>query len=495
MQGLYDGDFVGYKVASPAEIDTALREAVVAVDANVLLDLYRFRPQTSQDLIKTLRSLGDRLVVPHQALREFWRRRHRSQDSPGAATKAATDALDKSSRSLRDALDRWARAVGVDDDELSGLIARVDGFMDEFKGELQGVSQDPSAEQGGDPILEQLEEILAGRVTPALAPEDWDECVAEASRRIEAQKPPGYLDSEKQDGRLPEGGAGDYLLWYEATHYAKGQDRDLLIVTRDQKEDWWWRQNSDFIGPHPELTLEYHQLTGRRLFLMRPAALLAHASVLDVEVDQASSDDAGRVALIESAPSGGQVSAMLAVDIADFGRADRDDEIRLYLYRSFYEILREALAEVGMPWEQCWYEDRGDGALVIFRPDLAAQPIIDSLPDRLWHLVRRHNRSSSEPARMQLRVAVNIGPVYRDVHGFVGDDVVFLFRMLDAQPLRRALSESSATVAFIVSDYVYEKLVARRGSLADRTSFRSVRFRSRQTLMHAWIYLPEESPS
>jgi hypothetical protein len=82
MDGLYDGDFVGFKIASSAEGDAALREAVVAVDANVLLDLYRFRPQTSRDLINTLRSLGDRLVVPHQALREFWRRRQRSRDSP-----------------------------------------------------------------------------------------------------------------------------------------------------------------------------------------------------------------------------------------------------------------------------------------------------------------------------------------------------------------------------------------------------------------------------
>ena len=162
------------------------------------------------------------------------------------------------------------------------------------------MTRDASAERGGDPILEQLEEILAGRVTSSLAPEEWDECVAEANRRIEAEEPPGYMDADKQDGDLPEGGAGDYLVWYEATRYAKEQDRDLLIVTRDQKQDWWWRQKTDFIGPRPELTLEYHQLTGRRLFLMRPADLLARASVLNVEVDQASSADAERVAHIET---------------------------------------------------------------------------------------------------------------------------------------------------------------------------------------------------
>jgi hypothetical protein len=297
MNGLYDGDFVGFKIASPEDIDTALREAVVAVDANVLFNLYRFRPQTSRDLIKILKSLGDRLVVPHQALREFWRRRQRSQDSPRAATKTATDALDKSGRSTRDALSTWAKAVGAGDYELADLIARVDDFLNALKGELQQVLPDTDAEPGGDPILEQLEEILAGRVTSPLDSEEWAECVAEANRRIEAEEPPGYMDADKQDSDLPEGGAGDYLVWYQATRYAKEQDRDLLIVTRDQKEDWWWRQQSEFIGPCPELTLEYHKLSGRRLFLMRPADLLERAEeALKVEVDQASSVDARRVA-------------------------------------------------------------------------------------------------------------------------------------------------------------------------------------------------------
>jgi hypothetical protein len=51
MNGLYDGEFAGFKIAPPEELDTALREAAVATDANVLLDLYKFRPQTSRDLI------------------------------------------------------------------------------------------------------------------------------------------------------------------------------------------------------------------------------------------------------------------------------------------------------------------------------------------------------------------------------------------------------------------------------------------------------------
>ena len=188
---------------------------------------------------------------------------------------------------------------------------------------------------------------------------------------------------------------------------------------------------------------------------------------------------------------GGQVCAMLAVDIAEFTRPDRDDEIQLYLRTCLYGLLRDALGGSGMPWDHGQHEDRGDGVVVIFSPDLAAQPIIDAFPDRLRCLIRRHNKFSCELGGMQLRVAVHVGPVYRDEHGFAGDDVTYLCRMLDAQPLRRALSDSRAELAFIVSDYVYEKLVLRRQSLTDRRSFRRVKTQVKRTSVQGWMYLPD----
>jgi hypothetical protein len=182
---------------------------------------------------------------------------------------------------------------------------------------------------------------------------------------------------------------------------------------------------------------------------------------------------------------------MLAVDIAEFTRADRDDEIQLYLRTCLYGLLRDALGGSGVSWDQGQHEDRGDGALVIFPPDLAAQPIIDVFPERLRCLIRRHNRLNCEQGQMQLRVAVNVGPVYRDEHGFAGEDLTYLFRMLEAEPLRQALSESGSELAFIVSDYVYDKLILRRHSLAAPRPYHRVKTKVKRTRVRAWMYLPE----
>ncbi len=189
----------------------------------------------------------------------------------------------------------------------------------------------------------------------------------------------------------------------------------------------------------------------------------------------------------------GQICPMLGIDIAESTRPDRDEDIQLHLRNSLYGLLREAFGGSGMPWDQCQYEDRGDGVVVILPPGLAAQPIVDSLPDRLRCLIRRYNRCSREPARMQLRVAANIGPVYCDEHGFAGDDVTLLCRMLDLPPLRQALSESGCELALIISDHVYDVLVLRRHSLAGPKSFRRVKAQVKRTTVHAWMYLPDTS--
>ena len=133
---------------------------------------------------------------------------------------------------------------------------------------------------------------------------------------------------------------------------------------------------------------------------------------------------------------GGQICALFAVDIAGFTRPDRDDDIRMFMREELYRILERAFGGSGIAWTACSREDRGDGVLVVVPPGIAANGIIDPMPERLRSLIRRHNHVSSDAAEMQLRAAVHIGPVDHDGHGFVGTDVDFLFRILDAQPLR-----------------------------------------------------------
>lgn len=132
-RGLYD-DFRGHRIPSEDELAEALRSATVVVDANVLLSLYRYNEATRDDLLDVLRRIGDRLWVPHQALREFWRNRLGVIADRGTARDRILSELAKQQRATIDAILRWAKVTAVSVDHRDDLLRRVDALHAEPPG-------------------------------------------------------------------------------------------------------------------------------------------------------------------------------------------------------------------------------------------------------------------------------------------------------------------------------------------------------------------------
>jgi hypothetical protein len=142
-------------------------------------------------------------------------------------------------------------------------------------------------------VLNRLAALLEGKVLPRPSDDEWTKLVAEGKRRVEDQQPPGYLDADKDEH--PEGPAGDFLVYWQSCEEAKKRQLDLVIITGDEKEDWWWRHRSVVIGPRHEMTKEFYDFSGgRKLLLLRPQDLLLRSAALDVQINPASLEDAGR---------------------------------------------------------------------------------------------------------------------------------------------------------------------------------------------------------
>ncbi|CCH30420.1 PIN-like domain-containing protein [Actinosynnema sp. NPDC047251] len=348
MMGIYD-EFPGHRVPADHELDGALGGALVVVDANVLLNLYRYNESTRDDLLGVLARLGDRLWVPHQVMREFWRSRLTVLSGRASAGDQLLDALGKQQRAAKNALDQWAKATAIPVPELDSLAERVRGLFADVEKAVRAHTPSSPAVVGkpaDDPVLHSLESLLRGKVGGRPDDEEWQRLVAEGNRRVADDEPPGYLDSKKLGSELPEGAAGDYLVWSQAVQEAARRDADLLLVTGDEKEDWWWRHRSEFLGPRIELADEFAALGGRRLFMLRPADLLRRAKALEFEVASGSVADVDRVsretqdrplwtprgvfALLSRLDAEGRVQAdVIRAAAANGGRVDRDAVYRL----------------------------------------------------------------------------------------------------------------------------------------------------------------------
>ncbi|HUK71767.1 MAG TPA: cyclic nucleotide-binding domain-containing protein [Streptosporangiaceae bacterium] len=186
----------------------------------------------------------------------------------------------------------------------------------------------------------------------------------------------------------------------------------------------------------------------------------------------------------------GQNCSILFTDITAFGAASRNDEDRRTVRNVVYRILREAFESSNVAWEGCYREDRGDGALIIIPAQVPTSSIVDPYLGHLATALRRHNHQASQALRIQLRLALHVGPVIPDAEGVSGESVIFAARLLDAAALKKELANSGADLGFIASTFVYDTVIKHGlGSYLGPASYRQVKFCAKGTKVVAWMYL------
>lgn len=292
--GIFDG-FEGYRTATRHDHVVVLKKGLVAIDANVLLDLYRYGKQGRDDLIAALRAIGDRLWVPNQAMVEFWRNREGVLKDPGG-TVQLVKTLTSGKETIVKALDLWGKQRSHPQATVEELTEEVNRSLDKIRDEVAELSKEETElwarDTSKDEVLKALNVILDGKVGRPLSEEAYETALAEAKRRGDEQIPPGYLDAKKPE---PDS-AGDYLVWEQLLVEAAQRQLDVLLITRDAKDDWVRRESGEFRGPRMELIDELRTRTGQQFYLRTPAQLLELAEEsLAVNVSTESVEDATRI--------------------------------------------------------------------------------------------------------------------------------------------------------------------------------------------------------
>ena len=225
------------------------KDAVFAIDANVVLNLYRYSTETRKQLEATLSALKARLFIPHQAAREFLR--NRLSVTAGQANEYAK-AIDKLNELAATLTDRRKHPY-LEEAELpqfNETVERLRHQLDSQKASLL-------VRLSNDEILEFIEKVFDGHTGKPFEPEHLARIAAEGEKRYEARTPPGFEDIKKDDAGDPYRKYGDLILWKQIIAHAKTTGKPILFVTDDSKEDWWLKQSGRTIGPRTELREEF----------------------------------------------------------------------------------------------------------------------------------------------------------------------------------------------------------------------------------------------
>lgn len=235
------------------------------VDANVLLDLYRYSSNTSEQLLSILEGVRDRLWMPYQAALEYHENR---LDVISAETRTYSDTI-KLCRSLRENLTSSRRHPFAND----ALVATVMDFLHKLEDDLDKRRARRDELLLRDPLQERISELFSEGVGDPLSGEANEALAREGERRYRDKVPPGYKDVDKEDHRK----YGDLQVWFQIIEWARKSQRNIIFITDDAKEDWWQIHNGNTIGPRPELLQEIVREADIMFYMYQPSQFMEYA--------------------------------------------------------------------------------------------------------------------------------------------------------------------------------------------------------------------------
>lgn len=257
-------------------------QATIIFDTNVFLNLYRYSAKTRELLLLAFESFKDRLWMPNHVAHEFMKNRSgiiwESNHHYDTLLLEAKKFIELCHTELK---------LDTDDKELCDLDKHLKEWITLAKEKNLLVSK-PNVDQ----ILETLLTLFDGKVGPAFSEEEIKIIEQEGKQRYASKVPPGYKDSEKAKGNNVNNAYGDFIVWKQIMNYAISQKRDIILVTNDQKEDWWEILHGQTIGPRVELKREFSKATSQKFHMYSMSTFITRFdNKRDVKVDKETIDE------------------------------------------------------------------------------------------------------------------------------------------------------------------------------------------------------------
>lgn len=278
-------EFIGYYELKQSEYNKLWENAIIVFDTNVLLDLYRYHKTTRDDLLKVMEKLKSRLFIPHHVMLEFHQNRNSVIIDQFNKFDEVKSIVETKIEDLVSELQSKQLDEKYSDIELKSFTKDLEKNVAKFFKGLEKSKIKSSNPNKEDKILSKIERLFSSKIGKPFNEKEIKTIYEDGERRYKSEIPPGYKDDKKTDeyihnNVLIKKKFGDLLIWKQIIEYSqKHENTDLIFVTRDVKEDWFWQVRGQTIKCRPELTEEICNLTKvERFKIYNPARFLEFAS-------------------------------------------------------------------------------------------------------------------------------------------------------------------------------------------------------------------------
>ncbi|MGL5943575.1 MAG: PIN domain-containing protein [Waterburya sp.] len=246
--------FSAYYTPTTKEFDKLWDECIFSFDTNILLNVYRYSEKTRERLFEIFNILQDRIWIPYQVAYEYHEERLNVISEQLKPYKEIQEVLDEYLNKLNSIFEQYRKRHSftslVDEDKIIKTIKRanqeISKTLEETKAEYPNLIEN-------DIYREKISSLFSGKIGLPYNKEELQKVCKQVKSRFEQEQPPGYKDKNKSKDIEKY---GDAILWLQLIDYAKTQNKPIIFVTDDNKEDWWKQHKGQTISPRPELIQE-----------------------------------------------------------------------------------------------------------------------------------------------------------------------------------------------------------------------------------------------
>ena len=258
-------EFIGFYDPTETEIENSWENGVFAFDANMLLNLYRYTESTRSDFIESLKTLKDRLFIPHQAAYEFLNNRLIVIQKSEAAYDSINDILKENySKVLEKQINQFKKHPAINVDTIKKLH---NDFLEKVSKELLKQKKNHPDFSNTDDILSEITNLFDNNLGEKYSEAELNKIYEEGKKRYANKIPPGFKDLEDKKNKGDNHIYGDLIIWKQLIDKINKQKTPIIFITDDRKEDWWRIESGKTIRPHEELIKEFFDETGIRILI------------------------------------------------------------------------------------------------------------------------------------------------------------------------------------------------------------------------------------
>lgn len=222
----------------------------IVLDACALLDIFRLKSDLVDKVFDVIEHYKEKFFVTNHAAYEYNRRVNDVLETQMNKIEEARKAFDAFIRSFQ--AQRNYPYISLPASHLmERLKKQIDKDFIEQKQYLENQLVTGSYQN-------RMAMLLDGHVLQSFSKEEIADIEKEGEERYSNKIPPGWKDASKDENRY-----GDLVNWKEILRFAKENDKSILFVSNDVKQDWIVEVRGKKLGVQPLLLKEFYETTGK----------------------------------------------------------------------------------------------------------------------------------------------------------------------------------------------------------------------------------------